>query len=561
LNLISTDGAAQSELPTEIDGSIIYVVQGSNSFVSEPLNDDEFYTLRINTYTLPHDVSRVYTKVPSDAWELLVIASGKLVGEDSYGLEQAGEHEGEFYVDVPASHNRKLVYNTAFDEQEDFLAPEAILEDVSYLQGTLNLSENATSGNYTSPIISFNGSHTILTGNVTLFGTDLDNVSVLLSNDGGSNWTQFSNATEESFITNGTDLKFRLEFEGNISAGYDPRVTEVMIETEQTLLYTHFSLHVSYIWEQDFIDKSTIIELSEPHDYHENSSLALMLYVSQGYIAEGLDDLQLTHDPNVESSQEGKDLYLYMTDSHNGTALRMQITETSDWTAYILGAGIGIAIFALILIAYVKRGRRGAVEPSEEIEEEPEMPDDERRSQLIAHKKEIMSEMAALKKKRSSGDMDSEKTEEALSELKEEFKEVRRELQRLSRKEAKGERKAPAAEQLSSREYEKALATLAKLDEDYEKGKLPEDSYKQLRKKYLEKATELKEMLRSLTDEMAMELQKLEEEKEKLMEAIVSLEDELKEGEVEEEVSEELSASYRMELASVLKKIDEIKKK
>jgi hypothetical protein len=137
--------------------------------------------------------------------------------------------------------------------------------------------------------------------------------------------------------------------------------------------------------------------------------------------------------------------------------------------------------------------------------------------------------------------------------LKKESKKIRNELNRISRKVTSA---VPMREQSPPPDqYESILASMARLDEDFEKGRLPEKSYKSMRKEYASKAAQM--LAQRATAEDSDD--PLEREKTKLIEAIVALEDEHERGKVDPAVYAELRASYRKELATLLREISETK--
>ncbi len=107
-----------------------------------------------------------------------------------------------------------------------------------------------------------------------------------------------------------------------------------------------------------------------------------------------------------------------------------------------------------------------------------------------------------------------------------------------------------------SGEYDSVIASLARIDDDFEHGRLPQSTYKTVREEYLSKAAKL--MAEKKTAE-ALAISPLEAEKVKLMEAIVALDRALEKGEIDSKVYDDLSASYKKELALIMKRIDESK--
>jgi len=195
------------------------------------------------------------------------------------------------------------------------------------------------------------------------------------------------------------------------------------------------------------------------------------------------------------------------------------------------------------------RSAREVGSGKEELAVEPIGADEDRRKELVLKKKAILSEIEGIRKKLAGGEISSEAAETELPRLRKEFKIVRNELNRLSRKAVPKEISAAPPS-----DYESILAALAKIDHDFEKGRLPESSYKTIRKDYVQRAAKI---MAAHKGEVRAPMSPLEEERSKLMEAIVMLDEESEKGEIDEKVYSDLRASYRKQLVEIMKKVEE----
>lgn len=542
--------------PLQLVSTTYYIVQGDSGLVAGDEKANEFTFLEILSYKLPYDVDRVYANVPSDARNVTTwVASHGLINSTN-GREDSGPMAGRLYVDVPSWFERSAVVTNATNGTQSILAAGSVLTNLSYDSGHLHLLPGNTSGAYTSAQIPVPECITVLSANLTLFGTDLQDVSAELSNDGGSTWVGAVPGLETPMSSAGTSFLVRLVFQGNESA---PLVTGFRATIRYLLPSTTFTIHVTYLWPAELVDGRLSLDLTEPVPYAPSGSSFVFLYVLKGYAPEGTG-ITLNHDEDGDPSQPDKDVYVNMTLSLSGTPTRtIQVTEPEQswawlWALAILGA-------AVLGVAYVMWRRRPA--PPGHIGESAaedtgsqattELSLSERKSMLAAKKAELSARIEEVSKAKASGTVAVEEAEKELVSLKSEFRKVRNELNRVRKKKgAPGER---AGESVPDSTYESILASIARLDEDHEKGRLPEKTYQSLRKDYKARAAEA--LASRAYAEAAENL--LEREKNKLLEAIAALDEERDRGEVDADVHAELRASYRKELADILRQIEESK--
>jgi len=321
-----------------------------------------------------------------------------------------------------------------------------------------------------------------------------------------------------------------------------------------------FLVHVSYSWTQDFSHGKATIDVSEPNPFLSNGTYVLMTYVLKGYNVTG-GGLEFTFDQTGSMSQyPDKDLYINVTKPYDSSVARsMTISKPKaniPWALYLGAAAIGGAL--LLAFAYARYARPAAKGSSRPSGDESRMhsaaakavPESVHRRELVDRKKEILTEIEVIKDGLSSGTTPRADAEKELVRLRKEYKSTRNELNRLARNARPAQAAhAPFASDLRrSDEFELVLASLAKIDEDYEKGRLPKGSYQSLRKDYLEKASKLM----AEGDGQLESVDPAEAEKVKLMEAIIGLDEEHGRGEIEAKVYEDLRASYKNELAVLM---------
>jgi len=291
-----------------------------------------------------------------------------------------------------------------------------------------------------------------------------------------------------------------------------------------------------------------------------------MLYLVPGYKAEG-SGLVLTFDENrTLSSYPDKDLYYNMTPSAGQlqffTVDLVAPQKESQVLYYLVAVGLVLALgFAY---AYSRRSRSlgeasssgepDSAEADVAVPAEETMSEDDsaRRKELVARKKDVFAEIDNIKEQISSGEISRKDGEARLGMLKREFKSVRNELNRLPRKVVPAPvGQSPESSEQATSGYESLLAALARIDDDFEKGRLPENTYKSLRKEYVSKAAKA---LSSGSLGESPSTSPLEAEKRKIMDAILALDEEREKGEIDEEVYAELRASYRKQLVELMKK-------
>jgi hypothetical protein len=293
-----------------------------------------------------------------------------------------------------------------------------------------------------------------------------------------------------------------------------------------------------------------------------------MLYLVKGYTAQGAGLDLFFDEEGAMSTHLEKDLYINRTFPISGvksfSADLTQPDEKTSWALYLGAVGLAALLFLGLLLVKQRRAVRSAREglgesPSEDAKASLEAPEDDRdpRKDLVARKKELLKEMDDVKGKSSSGSLSKEETERELARLRREFKQVRNELNRTPKDELLTKTAEPPKSGGSGQlvgPYEAVLASLARLDDDFERGRLPEGTYKSLRKEYVSKAAAIMAAEHGKASESD---NPLDAEKTKLMEAIVALEDEHARGEVDGRVYDELRSSYRRELAEIMRKIEE----
>jgi len=565
LEQVSVSSQADS---VTVSSNVVFIVQGENNVILGNESNHDFYALRIISFSLPWDSNRVYTSVPGDARQISVWTPSGSLSSSSYGLETSGPMSGEFYIDVPASHLRSSQFVNTTANESAFLAAGNTLDQLTYSSGALQLTSGSTYGTFLSVAMPLSYARAATSGNLTFSGSSLDNVTGEMSNDGGTSWVQCSNATKFNFTSTGTSIRARFTFEGNSTLGFEPKITSFRVEAEYETVESLFTVHLSYIWTDPFSDGIATIDLSEALSYSSSGSMIVMLYTVKGYSAKSIGFNLSLDETGTMGTYPDKNLYYYSTTSSQPpTTSSIQVSAPKADYSWILYAG-GAAIVLLVAVVYSamrrssRRGKSagpvstGDREPDDEAGPDPEV----RRKELVSRKKEMMDETDRIKTEMSTGSLSHAEGRRKLANLKTELKSVRNELNRIPRK------SEPAALGVSEKTdgpgpvvgtYEAVLASLARIDEDFERGRLPESTYKSLRKEYVAKAAALMANGKGGMERCA---NPLEAEKVKLMEAIVTLDEEHGKGELDAKVYEELRSSYRKELADLMKKIDQSEK-
>jgi hypothetical protein len=541
---------------------VFYIIQGESDVTSYRDSVNDFYALRIISYDLPYDVSRTYTRMPAGAHNITVLTSSQGLNQSSYGSETSGPMSGMFYVDVPTSFDRTGLITNVTNTSAAFSAPGSVFTGTEYSSGSLHLAPSVSSGEHVSAEIPVGNMVRVLSGNISIFGTSLNNVTISLSNDNAT-WIPCANATETAFIVDGRSLRVNLSFHGN-----DSQVNEFRISIKCIKPSALFNVHLSYAWTIDFVDKHASLDFSEPTPYSSTGSFVLMLYLVKGYSAQGVGlDLHFDEE-GVNSTHPEKALYTNMSARVSGmrsfSADLTQPDQKTSWALYVGAAGIAALFFLVLLLAKRRHAGRSTAEgskgsPLEDTEAHIETSDHNRdaRKDLVSRKKGLLKEMDEVKEKSSSGALSKEEADHELARLRNEFKQVRNELNRTPRDELLMKTAEPPKSDGGAAlvgPYEAVLASLARIDDDFERGRLPEGTYKTLRKEYVSKAAAIMAAEHGKASEAG---NPLEAEKVKLMEAIVALEDEQAKGEVDGRVYQELKSSYRRELAEIIRKIEE----
>ncbi len=534
----SNEAEAQGEPVATLAHDMVYLIQGPSATYPQLARSD-INVVKLISYVLPHNLSRVYSQVPHDARNISILNDES----PSVGWETEGAMAGMFYYDVPSSFPRNDTYNHTEAAVE---LPEVDLVNASYSDGSIHLDANATTAICTSSEIPIAGAYGITSANISVFGANLTNVSAWISNDAGSTWVPAAGTGPVQFSTEGVTLKVRLVLQGNVSSGGDPKVTGFRVQADYVPLATILTLHISYIITPDYADGHALINLTEPTLYSDSGMFFVFAYVEDGYRLEGRGIGLILGNP--DASYPGRQLYFnmtYLTGQPGPVFVELFAPQKSvpSW-AMIVGAGSVVFIVGLMFVYLRKRGQdridESATSAGEQKEIRPLIREERKalRSELVARKKQLLDEMDRLRTGDSKGNAPR------LAELKREFKGVRNELNRLEVEDASsGTRDVKD-------EYDVTMAMLSRIDDDFERGLLPKGSHETLRKKYLAEATRLKQELESGS-------KGLDDEKVKLMKAIVDLEEERDKGAIDSKVFEELNASYRKELEGVIRQMEE----
>ena len=547
--------AAQASSTATVSTEVCYLIQGENEMLPGVQSNHDFFSLRIISYDLPFNDTRIFTDVPRTARNLSVVNPSAA----NYGWESSGPMAGRFYVDVPSGYSREGTPINHTEIAAQFMG--GTLVNTTYSSGSLRLSANATEGTADSANISVDCT-SIISANLSAYGLNMTNVSGQLSNDGGLHWVPVSGTSEVQFPYNGSDLRVRLALRGNATQGGDPKVTGFSTRIRYTAVSVPFTVHISYLWTPSVSDGVVTLNATEPLGYSQGGSLVLMVYLVKGYTASA-DGVALRLDTTGSfSDYPDKDLYFNMTTFAGGLhAVTISVHEPPaapiPWGLYI-GSLALVALFvgAFVFLRHqrmadVRRPSSRSVEGGVPDKAAPSSRDAVRRDELIERKKAVLSKMEGIRSKRSEGSISKTDADRDLDDLKKELKGVRNELNKLPRRAQAEPDVAPVA---SASEYDSLMVSLARIDDDFEKGRLPESAYKSVRKEYLTKAA------RILTDRKAAEVvSPLEAEKRKLMEALVSLDKALDNEEIDQKVHADLSASYKKELAVLMKRIDDSK--
>jgi len=546
---------------TLLASGVTMIIQGTNDVIPGTESNNDFYALKILSYNLPYDVARVYTRVPSLAQDFVVWTSTGEINSTGFGIEMSGASAGDFFVDVPSSHPRIAYTVNISDDESEFNATGSEFLNTTYSSGLLRLLAGYDTGEYASPLMMPPGAHLVTSANLSYVANSSSNITSFVSNDGGSNWTNCPSNTLVDFTTSGTSLRVKFAFEGNVSTGYEPSVSSFSVNATYVLNSTVFIVHISYVWTADFTSGKTGLDCSEATDLASGGSYLLMVYLVPGYTIES-SGLPLTFDEEgAMSSYPEKDLYYNLTsstDQPSSFAIEIAAPPERSTALYYVGAAALVIALGLAYMLSTRRkssGKTVAIKESlasETPRSDGSSPEDDesRRKELVSRKKDMLAEIETITAKMSSGEMTKKEGAAELTRMRKEFKVVRNELNRLPKKQVppiSDSSIQPSGGAESG--YEPLLAALARIDDDFEKGRLPESTYKSLRKEYVSKAA------RALEADRSKGVSK-ETEKKKLMEAIVVLDEERDRGEIDEKVYAELRASYRKQLIELMKGSD-----
>ncbi len=550
--------AAAEDSDATVRSSMLLVLQGENDIAAGDEGRDDFYALKIISFDLPYDEARVYTTVPQDAHDVNVWFGANTLGQSQYGREPSGIHADEFYIDVPTSHVRTNNYSVTAASLADFTTSGSLLTNLNYTSGALRLSDESAMGTYISPNISIPSSVSIRSLLLAVNGNSTGNITSHVSTDGGGTWWSVQNDTALNVTSSGTTLQVMFELTSNTTLGYDTSLSSFLLTAVYVPTTTIFAVHVSYLWTAEFTDGKTVLDVSEPLPFSSNGSYIIMLYTLPGYVPTGTG-VQLVFDSNgTMNTYDDKDLYLSTTYPVEAPSYSVEISAPKTSSNLWLYSAVALVALSLAgTYAYMnsrtrRPGRVQRPEPDDELADAPASADNEtRKMELVGRKKEMLAEIENIKSSLSTGAVTQAAAAAELARIKKEFKGVRNELNRLSRKTA-----GPAADAGPSSNRESVIAALARIDDDFEKGRLPESTYKTLRKEYVQKAASMMATHHAADVEA---LSPLDKEKNKLMGAIVALDDEREKGAIDERVYSDLRASYRTQLADLMRKAEESK--
>lgn len=557
LTSFQTDGVT-------VGSNVVFIVQGENSAIPGNETNHDFYALKIISFSLPWDSSRVHTNVPVGARQISAWTISGSLNSSNYGLETSGPMAGKFYIDVPASHQRNSQFVNTTANESAFLAPGNTLDQLTYSSGALQLATGFTHGTFVSVATPISSARAVTSGNLSFSGTSLDNVTGEMSNDGGISWVPCANATKVNFTSTGLSISVRFTFDANVTLGFEPKITSFKVAADYEMIVSVFTVHLSYIWTDRFQDGTAAIDLSEALPYSSSGSMLVMLYTVKGYSAKAIG-FNLSFDVNgTMGTYPDKDLYYFSTTvSPPPLSSSLQLSAPKpDYSWALYGGAAGILLLVAAIYSTVRRSSRrermhgtASVEStSPGVEEAQDMA--ARRKELVSRKKEILEETERTEAEISAGSLSRDVGKEKLAKLKTELKGVRNELNKIPREDASlttGAGAKPEGGSPPVGPYEAILASLARIDEDFERGRLPEGAYRSLRKEYVSKAAAM--MAEGASSGESADPR--DAEKVKLMEAIVALDEERAKGEIDVKVYEELRSSYRKELAELMKRMDD----
>ena len=549
----STTSSGSQGSDAALRSSMVMILQGENDQAPGSEDRDDFYGLKIMSFDLPYDEARVFTTVPTGAHDIVVWYGANTFGESQYGWETSGPHAGDFFIDVPTSHTRTQNYSIAAGTLADFTAPGSQLTNLNYTSGALRVVDESSSGTYISPSIPIPSAVSISSLRLTISGDSTGNITSHVSTDGGTTWWSALNDTLLNVTSGGTALQVMFELSANATLGYNTSISSFVLAAVYVPATTVFSVHVSYLWTAEFSDGSAGLDLSEPLPFSLNGSYVIMLYTMPGYIPAATGFELVLDESGAMNPYDDKDLYLSTTSPISAPlyTVRIAVPETSsNLVIYSVIILVGLALAGVYAFGYHRRRDGGPDLKSETAPEPAGAPKtveiEVRRKELVERKKEMLAEIEDTRSRLSAGSIDQAVAAKELSRLKGEFKSVRNELNHLSRK--AGE---PPETSATSPDYDSVIASLARIDDDFERGRLPEGTYKTLRKEYVQKAAGIMAAQSAASKKSGSPV---EDEKNRLMEAIVALDDEHDRGAIDEKVYLDLRASYRKQLAGIMKR-------
>jgi hypothetical protein len=555
LGLVSS-GAAVQDADATIENSVVLIVQGETDAVAGTEGKNDFYALKILNFNLPYDVSRVYTAVPAEARDISVWSGSNTFGPSQYGTEASGTHAGDFFIDVPTSHPRTSNYSVIASSVADFTTAGSQLSNLNFSYGDLKLANESIPGTYISPNIAIPSAASVQSVLLSVSGNSTGNITRLVSADGGSSWWSALNATPVNITSGGIILRIMLNLTGNSTLGYDTSLSSFQLTATYVQLTTVFTVHVSYLWTSEFSDRKASIDLAEPLPFSTNSSFVVMLYTLSGYSASS-SGIEFVLDVNrTMNTYADKDLYVSTLHPSGVASYSAEVTApkaSSNLALYSFIVLFALALSGVYLYRNSRSTKRSPVPEAKATEAigAPAPMDEAHRKELVERKKALLTETQAIREKLSSGEIAEAEASAELARIKKDFKRVRNELNRMSRRPS-----APPSAEGHQTGHESVIAALARIDEDFEKGRLPEGTYKALRKEYVQRAASI---MAAQSASGGKPLSPVEQEKNKLMEAVVALDDEREKGKMDEKVYSDLSASYRKQLADLMRRSEEPK--
>jgi hypothetical protein len=432
--MMQGDDPTTTEVEAKEGIAVVY-----RSFWSVPLDSEKVYvsipsdarTVSLdNVYAVPHQGTTFFTagafsatKNPEDPPET--------------GREASGDYAGFYYWSFPSGADRMVHHPLTFTSYDDFNDTDENLTERDHWHiegGNLSLAANVSSASYVSKV--YMGGTDISSINVTFQAIDPgSNMTVHVSKDNGTTWSQAGNGTDIEPPGKGTEFRWRVDMVQNVTANNTPVLEELSFDIILVPASTDIWLQATYL--MDIPKDGLEFEVMTPFD-KESAGLVLLGYfdLDMNVAVTGTEVIS-----TPEATYHGKVTYMHMVGEYSNLISFSVEEQKTDDPGDGDGGNLLLWIVAALLIigalAVSALSRRGPPPTTDDDDEaDGNGPEEHEEEDIDIHELELEKEALVKRIKHldellEEGEIDGEEHEAKRTRLKAQAVEVMRRIDEL----------------------------------------------------------------------------------------------------------------------------------